>query len=87
MERIDPATNTVVATVKVGAQPVDGAIAPDGTAWIPNRGIGTVSLIDGRTNRVRGVVKVGPRPIVITEAFGHMWVPSWGSAGVRRFRP
>lgn len=75
------------AAVKVGSQPVDGAIAPDGTVWIPNRGDNTASLIEGATSRVRGAVKVGPRPFVITEAFGHMWVPSWGGVDVRRFRP
>ena len=87
VHRIDPATNRVIATVKVGSQPVDGAIAPDGTVWIPNRGSNTASLIDGRTNRLRGTVRVGTRPFVISEAFGHMWVPSWGGTDVRRFRP
>ena len=34
--RIDPATKAVVATVKVGRQPQQGDVAPDGTIWIPN---------------------------------------------------
>jgi hypothetical protein len=32
-------------------------------------------------------VRTGPGPFVITEAFGQMWVPSYGGTDVRRFRP
>src|SRR5262249_44213812 len=46
---IDPATNTVVATVRVGDAPTDVAITPDGArAYVANFG-GDVSVIDTAT--------------------------------------
>ena len=63
MSVIDGATNTVTATVTVGADP-DG-VAVDGTTdtiYVTNYGSGTVSVIDGATNTVTATVTVGSRP-------------------------
>ena len=49
VQRIDPATNAVVATITVGPAPRFLA-AGEGGVWTLNRGDGTVSRIDPSTN-------------------------------------
>src|SRR3989304_24158 len=62
---IDTATNTVVATVAVGTNPLGVAITPDGArAYVTNSGGGanSVSVIDTATNTVVATVGVGSSP-------------------------
>ena len=57
---IDTASNTVVATIPVGVNPVGVAITPDGTrAYVTNEGSNTVSVIDIATNTVVATISVG----------------------------
>jgi YVTN family beta-propeller protein len=61
---IATATNTVVATVPVGSNPVGVAITPDGThAYVANNFSNTVSVIATATNTVVASVPVGTRPL------------------------
>jgi streptogramin lyase len=85
--RLDPTTGAVVARVEVGPQPVDGTVAADGSAWFPLRGADQLVRIDPETNTVVERVPVGTTPFVVNEAFGDLWVPSYGGADVRRVRP
>ena len=62
--RLDANTNAVVATLKAGVRPVQGAAAPDGTIWIPNFQENTISVIDPKTNAVVETVKTGDGPFV-----------------------
>jgi len=49
---IDTATHTVTATIKVGRNPLDVALTPDGaTAYVANAGSNSVSVIDTSTCR------------------------------------
>jgi virginiamycin B lyase len=50
--RIDPATNAIVATITVGANPCSGLAAGFGSLWVPNCGDKTVSRIDLRSGKV-----------------------------------
>ncbi|HEX3494293.1 MAG TPA: hypothetical protein VHT48_02795, partial [Methylocella sp.] len=64
---IDTATNTMVATVPVGSQPVGVAVTPDGNrAYVTNQGDqfnpSTVSVIETATNTVVATVPVAVRP-------------------------
>ena len=60
---IDTATNTVVATIPVGASPQGVAINPDGTfAYVANGGNDNVSVIDTATNTVVATIPVGDAP-------------------------
>jgi len=60
---IDPSTNTVVDTVRVGFGPVQAVLAPKGTtAYVVNTGAGTVSVINTSTNRVTTTLTVGLLP-------------------------
>jgi virginiamycin B lyase len=83
--RVDPRTNRVTSVVKVGAQPGDPAIAPDGTVWVPIRSNNTVQVIDPASNAVTATIKVGERPFVLWSAFGAVWVPHFGGDDVWRF--
>jgi YVTN family beta-propeller protein len=54
---IDTTTNTVTATVEVGAEPFGVAINPAGTrVYVTNHSSGTVSVIDTATNTVTATV-------------------------------
>jgi YVTN family beta-propeller protein len=56
--RIDAATGTVVAEIRVGARPM--SIAVEETAvWVGNEGDGTISRIDPATNQVVAVIPIG----------------------------
>jgi YVTN family beta-propeller protein len=85
--RLDPNTKAVVATVKVGSKPGQGAAAPDGTIWIPNLNDDTISVIDPKTNAVVSTVKTGRGPFVVRRGFGDMWVGSYRGADLWRIRP
>jgi YVTN family beta-propeller protein len=61
---INTATNTVVATVGVGAIPTDVSISPDGAhAYVTNAGSNSVSVIDTNTDAVSATVPVGVHPV------------------------
>jgi YVTN family beta-propeller protein len=60
---IDTGTNSVVANVGVGKEPVDVAIAPDGSrAYVVNKGSNTVSVISVATLSVVDNIVVGKEP-------------------------
>jgi YVTN family beta-propeller protein len=55
---IDPSSNTVVDTVRVGSDPVQAVLAPKGTtAYVLNSGAGTVSVVNTSTNSVTEVIR------------------------------
>ena len=57
---VDTDTNTIVATIPVGINPLGVAITPDGTrVYVSNSGSGTVSVIDTSTNTVVATIPVG----------------------------
>src|SRR5947208_3548711 len=60
MVPIDVATNTAGTPINVGVNPVRVAITPDGaTAYVANRGSGTVTPIDVATNTPGTPINVG----------------------------
>jgi YVTN family beta-propeller protein len=84
VSRVDPTTRKVVATISVGKQPENAAIAADGTVFVPSVSGGTVARIDPATNTVVDTVAVGKRPFPAALAFGDIWVPSYGGREVYR---
>jgi YVTN family beta-propeller protein len=84
VSRINPKTRKVVATIRVGKQPENAAIADDGTVFVPNLGSNTVSRIDPATNTVVDTIPVGTKPFPAASAFGDIWVPSAGGTDVYR---
>jgi YVTN family beta-propeller protein len=60
---IDTATNTVTATIPVGANPEGVGVTPDGrTVYVANVGETFVSVIDTATNTVTATIPVGAGP-------------------------
>ncbi|HVD49658.1 MAG TPA: hypothetical protein VNB50_06505, partial [Gaiellaceae bacterium] len=84
VSRIDPKSRKVVATIRVGQQPENAAVAADGTVFVPNVGADTVSRIDPATNTVIQTIPVGNGPFPAASAFGDIWVPS--SQGTEVYR-
>jgi len=59
-------TNTVVANIRVGLDPRDIAITPDGALiYVPNLAHNTVSVISTATNTVVATVGVSDRPVAV----------------------
>ena len=60
---INTATNTVIGTVKVGANPAGIALNADGTrAYVTNSSGNSVSVIDTANSKVLATVTVGAKP-------------------------
>ncbi|MGZ8194625.1 MAG: beta-propeller fold lactonase family protein [Methylosarcina sp.] len=80
---IDPATNTVVASIPVMSNPTRLVAAPDGTkVYVSNKESDTVSVIDTANNTVSTTVTVGdgPEHMVITSDGAALFVAN-GYAG------
>ncbi len=58
IDRIDPATDTIVARIHVGTSPV-GATYAFGSVWVANSHGGSVSRIDPATNTVIATIPAG----------------------------
>jgi YVTN family beta-propeller protein len=63
----------VVATIPVGAGPVDVLVSQD-AVWVANAAQGTVSRLDPATNTVTRTIRVGRDPIRLAAGFGSIWV-------------
>jgi YVTN family beta-propeller protein len=86
VSRIDPATNTVTRTIRVGHNPSRLA-AGYGSVWAANND-GTVSRIDARTGRLTAAIAVtGIRPSDLAVGAGAVWVTSGAGARLMRVDP
>jgi YVTN family beta-propeller protein len=88
LARIDPATNEVVAAVRVGIDPQDVALG-GGAAWVGNVGDKTVSRIDTATNAVTRTVSVPFVPSALAFGENALWAagPSGGEGGLMEIDP
>ncbi len=82
---VDPATGAVLARLHVGRTLAQGAVAPDGTIWMPDKEQSVVYRIDPQRERVIDSFPAGPGAYLALRAFGSMWVLSYAGADVRRF--
>lgn len=90
--RVDPATAKIVATIAIpGISLKQSHIATGaGAVWATGRfGRWGVYRIDPRRNRVTAFIRLPPTPVVITVAYGQVWVgePRAGPAVVFRINP
>ena len=75
VERIDPATNTVVDRVDVGGTPCGIAVGPDGRIWAAVLGTGAVVAIDPVTKKETARIGgIGPALWDLKAGFGSVWV-------------
>jgi DNA-binding beta-propeller fold protein YncE len=80
-----PASPRVIATVKIGAQPVQVAVSPrTGEAYVLNKN-NTVTVINGRTSKVTATIRINPADsdqisgaIVVNQVTGDVYVINLG---------
>ena len=73
------------AHLHVGRTLAQGAEAPDGTIWFPDKEQSVVYRIDPVRQVVVDSFPAGPGAYLALRAFGSMWVLSYAGADVRRF--
>jgi len=84
---VDAKTRRVLAHLEVGRTLAQGAAAPDGTIWIPDKEQNLVFRVDPAKEQVIDSFPGGPGAYATLRAFGSMWVTSYAGSDVRRFRP
>jgi YVTN family beta-propeller protein len=85
--QFDPVARRVLAHLEVGRTLAQGALAPDGTIWVPDKEQNIVYRVDPSRRRVVDSFPAGPGAYVTLRAYGSMWVTSYAGRDVRRFRP
>jgi YVTN family beta-propeller protein len=85
VQRIDPRTNRLVATIQPGANPADVAVG-EGAVWVVNASDRTVSRIDPETNSVR-TAPAGGDPHGVATGEGAVWVFSPRDQALARIDP
>jgi streptogramin lyase len=82
---VDPATNGVVATARIGYPPCGFLTGDETGVWSAGCG-DLVARIDSRTNEVTAKL-TEPSPEGIEVAFGSLWVVAEGSGNVDQVDP
>jgi YVTN family beta-propeller protein len=83
--RVDPASNTVVATIETGAG-AHGIAADAAAIWVTNYRANTVSRVDPSTNEVAATVARVGSGVGIAAGGGAIWVSTQGT-GISRIDP
>ena len=73
LQRIDPKTNELVATIRLGTSPTAIAVG-ENAVWLVDSDGGTVSRIDPNTNSVSRTGAAGARPTTIAAGQGVVWI-------------
>ena len=84
--RIDPATNKVIASVKVDPGTTYLAFG-EGALWAVSTTAQTVQKIDPATNRVVGKAALGKQPAFLAAGEGGVWVQEQGDGTLARIDP
>jgi streptogramin lyase len=84
---VDPIGQRVLAHLEVGGTLAQGATAPDGTIWMPDKERSVLYRVDPTRQRVVDSFPAGPGAYVTLRAYGSMWVTSYAGRDVRRCRP
>jgi streptogramin lyase len=83
----DPVARRVLAHLEVGRTLAQGAAAPGGTIWVPDKEQNLVFRVDPAKQRVIDSFRAGPGAYVTLRAYGSMWITSYAGRDVRRFMP
>ena len=88
LDRIDPATNTVVDRITIDRGGCGIAVGPDGRIWVAELGIGSVVAVDPATSTITGRIDdVGPQLWDLKAGFGSIWVADRSAKAVLRIDP
>lgn len=83
LARINPATNKVVAVIKIR----DGSYAAafgDTAAWITSTKNSLLTRVSSRTDRLITAISTGPRPRFLTVGAGSVWTLNQGDGTISR---
>src|SRR3954447_24781504 len=86
LAKVDPASNKVVARIRVGASPLDVTYGAN-SLWVANGGSATVSRVNPRTQKVVATIRVGIRPFSVAYGAGAVWVANLSGGTVSRIAP
>jgi streptogramin lyase len=75
----------VLGRLSFGRTLAQGALAADGTVWIPDKEQNVVYRVDPKTSRVVDSFPAGAGAFFALRAFGSMWVTSYAGSEVWRF--
>ncbi len=88
VERIDPETNEVVASIDVGAHPCAGIVAAYDAVWVPSCEDQALFRIDPETERAAAVMEIpvylstGAFSTELSASAGSIWMVTEGKSGV-----
>ena len=83
---IDPATNSVVASIPVGSKPVAIA-AGEGGVWVGDARDGTITRVDPEARRVVKTIGIGAPVVDLATGLGGVWAATGGFGEVVRIDP
>jgi YVTN family beta-propeller protein len=86
LQRIDPATNRVTGSVKIGAEPCGLAVG-DGAVWINGYGTNSVERVDPESMKLVAHIDVGQQPFDVLFADGSVWTTNNADKNVMRIDP
>jgi streptogramin lyase len=81
--RIDPAINTVSASVEL-PEGSENPIFADGFVWVASIGQSQLLKVDPKTNTIVATIPVGPKPRFLTVGEGSVWTLNQGDGTVSR---
>lgn len=86
VSRIDPASGTAVAEIRVAAEP-SAVVASGEAVWVTSAAGNLLTHVNAHTNEVVATVKVGPRPGRLAVGEGAVWTLNRGDGSVSRVDP
>jgi DNA-binding beta-propeller fold protein YncE len=84
---VDPSSRRVLGKLSFGRTLAQGALAADGTLWIPDKEQSVVYRVEPKLGRVVGSFAAGAGAFFALRAFGSMWVTSYAGTDLWRFSP
>src|SRR5208283_2721270 len=83
LSRIDPATNKVIAEIRVPEESAAVNFGED-AAWVTSPAANTLTRVDPKTNQVTATIAVGPGPRFLTVGAGSIWTLNQGDGSISR---
>jgi virginiamycin B lyase len=83
LTRIDPATNAVIAHIRLPAGSFNPIFA-EGSIWVSSNTSGTLVRVDPDLNKIVSETAVGPMPRFLTLGAGSIWVLNQGDGTIAR---
>lgn len=87
VQRVDPATNKVTATVRIPSDCCPSVASGAGSVWVGSFDENVVRRIDPARNRVAAKIKVGPNPAGLVATNTGVWVTNHRGGTVSRIDP